>query len=52
MSRDESYELVLTPPAVRAVRTGLPEAVASAVDEFVTGALVENPWRVGQTSSR
>ncbi len=42
------YELILTPPAVRAVRSALPEAVATAVIEFVTGALVENPHRVGK----
>ena len=42
-----SYELVLTPPAVRAVRSGLPEAVAAAVIEFVT-ALIQNPHRVGK----
>ena len=42
------YELVLTPPAVRAVRSVLPEAVATAVIEFLTGALVENPHRVGK----
>ncbi|MGL4175737.1 MAG: type II toxin-antitoxin system RelE family toxin [Dermatophilaceae bacterium] len=48
MTEDMAYELVLTPPAVRAVRTGLPEAVASAVVEFVSGALLENPWRVGK----
>jgi mRNA-degrading endonuclease RelE of RelBE toxin-antitoxin system len=43
-----AYELVLTPPAVRAIRTGLPEAVAVAVIEFLTGALVDNPHRVGK----
>jgi mRNA-degrading endonuclease RelE of RelBE toxin-antitoxin system len=42
------YELILTPPAVRAVRSGLPEAVAAAVIEFLTGALVDNPYRVGK----
>jgi mRNA interferase RelE/StbE len=42
------YELILTPPAVRAVRSALPEAVATAVIEFLTGALVENPHRVGR----
>lgn len=47
MSDDEGYELVLTPPAVRAIRTGLPEAVAAAVIEFMTGPLVSNPRRVG-----
>lgn len=42
------FELVLTPPAVRAIRTGLPEPVAAAVLEFITGALLENPYRVGK----
>ena len=42
------YELVLTPPAVRVLRSGLPEGVAAAVIEFLTGALVENPQRVGK----
>jgi len=43
-----SYELVLTPPAVRAIQAGLPEGVAAAVIEFLTGALVDNPRRVGK----
>jgi mRNA-degrading endonuclease RelE of RelBE toxin-antitoxin system len=42
------YELVLTPPAIQAVRSGLPEGVAAAVIKFLTGALVENPQRVGK----
>lgn len=42
------YELVLTPPAVRAVNSRLPEAVAAAVLEFLTGALIENPHRTGK----
>ena len=45
---DAPYELVLTPPAIRPVRSGLPEGVAAAVIEFLTGALVENPYRVGK----
>lgn len=45
---EEPYELVLAPPAVRAVRSGLPEAVAAAVIEFLTGALIQNPHRVGK----
>lgn len=48
MTTDESYELVLTPPAVRAVQQQLPEAVAAAVIEFLTGAILENPQRVGK----
>lgn len=43
----DPYELVLTPPAVRAVQSRLPEAVAAAVIEFVTGALLDNPRRLG-----
>lgn len=43
----DPYELVLTPPAVRAVQSLLPEAVAAAVIEFVTGALLDNPRRPG-----
>ena len=42
------YELVLTPPAIRAVRSGLPEGVAAAVIEFIPGVLVENPHRLGK----
>lgn len=42
------YELVVTPPATRALQGRLPEPVAAAVIEFVTGALIENPHRVGK----
>ncbi len=42
------YELVLTPPATRAIRDVLPEPVAAAVTEVLTVALVENPRRVGK----
>jgi len=45
---EEAYELVLTPPAVRAIQLGLPESVATAVIEFVTGALTAEPARVGK----
>ena len=49
MSRDQPYELVVTPPATRAIIRGvLPEAVAAAVIEFLTGALIEEPRRVGR----
>ena len=49
---DSAYQLVLTPPATRAIRSGLPEAVATAAIEFLTGALVENPQRVGKPLRR
>ena len=48
MTDGSPYELVLTPPAVRAIRSGLPEAVAAAVIAFLTGALIDNPRRVGK----
>lgn len=48
MRPEGPYELVVTPPAVRAIRQQLPEAVSTAVIEFLTGALVENPQRVGK----
>lgn len=48
MTAPEPYELVLTPPAGRAIQHRLPEVVASAVLEFLTGALVDNPQRVGK----
>ena len=42
------YELVLTPPARRAVTDALPEPVATAVIDFLTTALIDNPHRVGK----
>ena len=48
MTESSFYELVLTPPAVRAIQAGLPEAVGVAVIEFLTGALIDNPHRVGK----
>lgn len=46
MTTSAPYELVLTPPAQRAIAQRLPEPVATAVIEFLTTALVDNP-RVG-----
>ena len=48
MSREDDYELVLTPPARRAIAERLPEAVAAAVIDFITTALVQDPRRVGK----
>lgn len=42
------FDLVLTPPAIRALQGRLPEAVAAAAIEFMTGPLIENPRRVGK----
>jgi mRNA interferase RelE/StbE len=43
-----AYELVLTPPARRALSDTLPEAVAVAVIDFLTTTLVSDPRRVGK----
>jgi mRNA-degrading endonuclease RelE of RelBE toxin-antitoxin system len=48
VSQDGDYELVLTPPAQRALTGKLPEAVAAAVIEFLTTALIRQPTRVGK----
>lgn len=42
------YELVLAPPARRALTGKLPEPVAAAVIEFLTTALISKPHRVGK----
>ncbi len=42
------YELIVTPPAARALSDQLPEPVATAVIEFMTSALVREPLRVGK----
>ena len=48
MTADDAYELVVTPPAARALSAELPEAVAGAVIEFLTTTLVTEPRRVGK----
>jgi mRNA interferase RelE/StbE len=45
---ETGYELVVARPAARAVAEQLPEAVSAAVIDFITGALLENPQRVGR----
>ncbi|MBV9097712.1 MAG: type II toxin-antitoxin system RelE/ParE family toxin [Frankiaceae bacterium] len=44
----DNYELVLTPPARRALTDQLPEAVATAAIEFLTTALIVAPKSVGK----
>lgn len=41
------YEIVVTAPAARAIREALPETVAFAVIDFMTGPLLDSPRRVG-----
>jgi mRNA interferase RelE/StbE len=42
------YELGLARPARRAVGVRLPPQIASAAVEFITGALLDNPQRIGK----
>lgn len=44
----EPYRLRVTASAGRVIQNGLPEPVAAAVVEFITGTLLENPHRVGK----
>jgi mRNA interferase RelE/StbE len=44
----EPYELGLTRPARRAISESLAEDVAAAAVEFITGPLLEAPYRVGK----
>ncbi|MDH3259791.1 MAG: type II toxin-antitoxin system RelE/ParE family toxin [Acidimicrobiia bacterium] len=41
------YEIVVTAPAARTIRESLPEAVAFAVIDLITGPLLDNPRRIG-----
>jgi mRNA-degrading endonuclease RelE of RelBE toxin-antitoxin system len=44
---DDRYEVMITGPAARAIAEVLPEAIAAAVIDFVTGPLLDSPRRVG-----
>ena len=44
----EAYELVVARTAALTIAEQLPESVSAAVIEFITGALIENPQRVGR----
>lgn len=44
----EPYELVVAGPAARAIAEQLPEAVAAAVIDLITGPLIGNPHRLGR----
>ena len=44
----ELYELGMTRPARRAISELLPQDVAAAAVEFITGPLLEAPHRVGK----
>jgi len=44
----EPYTLRTTPTVRRALSETLPEAVATAAFEFITGPLLQEPYRVGK----
>lgn len=43
------YELGMTGPARRAISESLPEDIAAGAIEFITGPLLEAPYRVGKS---
>jgi mRNA interferase RelE/StbE len=52
VSAPDEYELVVTPPAARAISDQLSEPVAAAVIEFLTTSLIRAPRRVGKPLRR
>ena len=44
----EAYELRTTPTVRRALSETLPEAIAAAAYEFITGPLLADPYRIGK----
>ncbi len=44
----ERYRLRISRPAARALAEQLPEKVATAAYEFITGPLLDDPHRVGK----
>lgn len=46
------YQLAVARPAARAIANQLPESVAAAVVEFITGDLRRQPRRVGKPLQR
>jgi len=45
---EQAYDILVARPAVRSIRSQLPEAIAAAVIEFITGPLLKNPHRIGK----
>lgn len=44
---DDRYEIVVAGPAAKIIAEQLPESVAVAVIELITGPMLDNPRRVG-----
>jgi mRNA interferase RelE/StbE len=49
---EEPYELVVAAPAARAIAEKLPEPVAAAVIDLITGPLLCEPRRIGKPLRR
>ena len=49
---EPSYRLQIARPAARAIAEELPEGVAAALIEFITGDLLASPRRVGRPLRR
>ena len=47
-SEEDAYELRTTSTVRRALSETLPEAVAAAAYEFITGPLLTDPYRIGK----
>lgn len=47
-AEDDDYKLVVAGPAARAIADQLPEAVAVAVIDLMTGSLLASPRRIGK----
>jgi mRNA interferase RelE/StbE len=47
-SRSEAYALRVTPTVRRALAERLPEVVAAAAYELITGPLLQQPYRIGK----
>jgi len=52
VATDEPFELVVAGPAARALADTLPEAVAAAVIDLITGRLLQSPRRLGKPLTR
>jgi mRNA-degrading endonuclease RelE of RelBE toxin-antitoxin system len=48
VNQPDPYELQVSASAARVIQLKLPESVAAAVVEFITGSLLDNPHRVGK----
>jgi mRNA interferase RelE/StbE len=45
---EDGYELIVARPAAKAIAEILPEPVAAAVIDLITGSLLEQPHRIGR----